>query len=136
MNVVNPSVNAFLVCDAIIEDSLTRKKSLIGIFTHLQGSVFPLQHGQLCLYFCITDAEGEYQFDLTLVYLNTEQVVARARLPPVEIPERLQISDFGVTICPLVFPGPGRYEFRLFANGHLSAQKDFHVTQALIPQEQ
>lgn len=136
MNVVRPSVNAFLVCDSIIEDSLSRKKSLIGIFTHLQGTVFPLHHGQLCLYFCITDAEGQYQFDLALVYLNTEQVVAKAQLPPVQILDRFQISDFGVTLSPLIFPCPGRYEFRLFANAQLLAQKDFNVTQALIPQEQ
>lgn len=122
-----PSIQAFLVCDSVIEDSLTRKKSLIGIFTHLQAVSFPFQHQQLGVYFCMTDAEGTYQFELQLVFVDTEQLVCRASLPAVGIHDRLQISDFGINIPSLVFPAPGRYEFRLFADGRLMAQKDFNV---------
>lgn len=128
-DIIKPSVQAFLVCDQVIEDSLTKKKSLIGIFTHLQAIAFPFQHQQLGLYFCLTDAEGTYHFDIDLVHLNTEQAVCRAALPNIIIADRLQISDFGLNIPSLVFPAPGRYEFRLRAEGQLLAQKDFHVVQ-------
>lgn len=76
-----PTIHAFLACDYVIEDSLTRKRSLIGIFTHLQAASFPFQHQQLGLYFCMTDAEGTYHFDIDLVYLPTEELVCRASLP-------------------------------------------------------
>ncbi|SPP64973.1 conserved hypothetical protein [Nitrospira lenta] len=122
-----PSVQAFLVCDQVIEDSQTKKKSLIGIFTHLQAASFPFQHNQMGLYFCLTDAEGTYHFDIDLAYINTEQLVCRATLPNIVIADRLQISDFGINIPSLMFPAPGRYEFRLRMEGHLIAQKDFHV---------
>lgn len=122
-----PTVQAFLVCDHVIEDSLTKKKSLIGIFTHLQTASFPFQHQQMGLYFCLTDAEGQYHFDIDLIYLNTEQLVCRATLPNIEIGDSLQISDFGINIPLLIFPAPGRYEFRLRMDGHLIAQKDFNV---------
>jgi hypothetical protein len=122
-----PTVQAFLVCDQVIEDSLTKKKSLIGIFTHLQAASFPFQHHQMGLYFCLTDAEGRYHFDIDLIYLNSEQLVCRAELPHIEIGDRLQISDFGINIPLLIFPAPGRYEFRLRMEGHLIAQKDFNV---------
>ena len=124
-----PSVQAFLVCDQVIEDGLTKKKSLIGIFTHLQAAAFPFQHNQMGLYFCLTDAEGSYRFDIDLAYLNTEQLVCRATLPNIVIGDRLQISDFGINIPSLIFPAPGRYEFRLRMEGHLIAQKDFNVIQ-------
>ncbi len=81
------------------------------------------------LYFCLTDAEGTYQFEIDLTYLNDEQLVCRASLPPIAIGDRLQISDFGINIPSLVFPAPGRYEFRLRMEGHLIAQKDFTVMQ-------
>ena len=80
------------------------------------------------LYFCLTDAEGIYHFDIDLVYLNSEQVVCRATLPNIVIGDRLQISDFGINIPSLIFPAPGRYEF-LRLEGHLIALKDFHVMQ-------
>lgn len=128
-DVPKPSIQAFLVCDCIIEDSLTKKKSLIGIFTHLQGPTFPFQHQQLGLYFCMTDAEGPYHFDIDLVYVNSDQLICRASLPNIIIADRLQISDFGINIPALLFPTPGRYEFRLRMEGHVIAQKDFNVIE-------
>ena len=128
-DVAKPSVQAFLVCDQVIEDSVTKKKSLIGLFTHLQAVSFSFQHSQMGLYFCLTDAEGTYYFDIDLNYLNNEQLVCRTTLPNIAIGERLQISDFGINIPSLVFPAPGRYEFRLRMEGHLIAQKDFSMMQ-------
>ncbi|MGZ8383523.1 MAG: DUF6941 family protein [Nitrospira sp.] len=90
---------------------------------------FPSQHQQLGLYFCMTDAEGTYHFDIDLVYVTTDQLVCRAALPHIVIGDRLQISDFGINIPALVFPAPGRYEFRLRMDGHVIAQKDFNVIQ-------
>ncbi|MCP9455535.1 MAG: hypothetical protein NNA18_05440 [Nitrospira sp.] len=130
---VKPTVQAFLVCDQVIEDRLTRKKSLIGLFTHLQSPVFPFQHQHMGLYFCLTDVEGTHQFEIDLVSLNNEQLVCRAVLPSISIGDRLQISDFGINIPSLIVPSPGRYEFRLKMDGHLIAQKDFHVVQAMPP---
>ncbi len=128
-----PTVQAFLVCDTVIEDSLTKKKSLIGIFTHLQSLTFPFQHHQLGLYFCMTDAEGTYHLDIDLMYVNTDQLICRASLPNIVIGDRLQISDFGINIPALLFPVPGRYEFRLRMDGHMVAQKDFNVIQLSPP---
>ena len=129
----NPSIQAFLVCDSVIEDSLTKKKSLIGIFTHLQAVTFPFQHHQVGLYFCLTDAEGTYHLEIDLVYVNTDQLVCRASLPDIAIQDRLQIADFGINMPALLFPAPGRYEFRLRMNGRVIAQKDFHVIQVPAP---
>ncbi len=125
--IVKPSVQAFLVCDSVIHDRWTGKKSLIGTFTHLWAPRFPCQHHQLGVYFCLTDAEGPYEFELRLVYLDQDQLIGTASLSSVVLKDRLQIQDFGVNLPSLVFPGPGRYEFRLLANGHFVTQKDFNV---------
>lgn len=132
-DVSSPSIQAFLVCDCVIEDSLTKKKSLIGLFTHLQSMTFPFQHHQLGLYFCMTDAEGTYHFDIDLMHVNTDQLVCRASLPDIVIGDRLQIADFGINVPALLFPSPGRYEFRLRMNGRVIAQKDFSVIQVTPP---
>jgi hypothetical protein len=60
------------------------------------------------LYFCLTDAEGIYHFDIDLNYLNNEQLDCRATLPNITSGDRLQISAFGIDIPSLVFPAPGR----------------------------
>ena len=127
--IVRPCVQAFLVCDTIIVDQLTGKKSLIGTFTHLWAPRFPCQHPQMGVYFCFTDAEGTYEFELRLVFLDEDKLIGKASLPPVAVRHRLEIQDLGVNLPLLVFPGPGRYEFRLFANGHFVTQKDFNVIE-------
>lgn len=127
--IVKPSVQAFLVCDSVIIDSQTGKKSLIGTFTHLWAPRFPCQHHQMGIYFCLTDAEGVYEFELRLAYLDQDVIVGKATLSPFTIKDRLEINDFGINIPSLVFPGPGRYEFRLYANGFFITHKDFNVIQ-------
>jgi hypothetical protein len=81
----------------------------------------------------MTDAEGTYHFDIDLVYVNTDQLVCRAALPLIVIDDRLQISDFGINVPALLFPAPGRYEFRLRIDGRVIAQKDFTVIQLPAP---
>ena len=135
LDIVKPSVQAFLVCDSVIIDSQTGKKSLIGTFTHLWAPRFPCQHHQMGIYFCLTDAEGVYEFELRLAYLDQDVIVGKATLSPFTIKDRLEIHDFGINIPSLVFPGPGRYEFRLYANGFFITHKDFNVIQQAPPGE-
>jgi len=131
--IIKPSVQAFLVCDSVIIDSQTGKKSLIGTFTHLWAPRFPCQHHQMGIYFCLTDAEGVYEFELRLAYLDQDVIVGKATLSPFTIKDRLEIHDFGINVPSLVFPGPGRYEFRLYANGFFITHKDFNVIQQEPP---
>lgn len=131
--IIKPSVQAFLVCDNVIADGSTGKKTIVGTFTHVRARSFPCLVGQLALYFCLTDAEGKYQFTIELIYLDQDKIIGKALLPEVvEIKDRLDIFDVGITLPPTLFPGPGRYEFRLSANGQFVARKDFSAILQLV----
>jgi|SRR5579885_1401303 len=123
-----PSLTAFLVCDMVIDDKATSKKSLIGAFTHIWAQGFPCVHHKMAVYFCLTDAEGDYEVVLRLVNSETEETLAEAGVS-LTITDRLAISDFGVNIPVVQFPTPGRYEFQLFANKEFLGRRDFLVTQ-------
>ena len=125
--ILKPIIQAFVVCDTVIIDSLTGKKSIIGAFTHLWAQTFPCHHPQMGVYFCLTDAQGNYEFSIQLAYLDKDQIVGKATLSPIEIKDRLEIHDFGLNIPSILFPGPGRYEFRLYADDQFITQKDFQV---------
>jgi hypothetical protein len=130
---IKPIIHAFLICDTIIIDSLTGKKSIIGAFTHLWAKAFPCHHPQIGVYFSLTDAEGLYNFEIQLLYLDKNLLVGKGPLPAIQIHDRLATHDFGLNIPYLLFPGPGRYEFRLYAEGHFITQKDFQVIQQQHP---
>jgi hypothetical protein len=124
-----PSLTALLVCDMVIDDKATNKKSLIGTFTHIWAQAFPCMHYKMGVYFCLTDAEGPYDMVLRLVSSENESPIVEAGLS-VRIPDRLAISDFGVNIAVVQFPCPGRYEFQLYANKEFLGRKEFGVMAA------
>jgi hypothetical protein len=127
MTVPKPSLTALLVCDMVIDDKATNKKSLIGTFTHIWAQGFPCVHHNMAVYFCLTDAEGDYEIVLRLVNTETEVMVAEAGLT-VAIQNRLSINDFGLNIPVVQFPSPGRYEFQLYANKEFLGRKEFLLT--------
>ncbi len=81
-----PSVVAMLVCDQIIAEQGTNKKSLIGVFANFYSLQFPVAISRLAIYVKLADASGNYLFKLRLVKLKDESLVA-------EIGLQAQISD-------------------------------------------
>jgi hypothetical protein len=60
----------------------------------------------MAVYFCLTDAEGDYEKVLRLVNSESEAILAEAGLS-LTITDRLAISDFGVNIPVVQFPTSG-----------------------------
>jgi hypothetical protein len=119
-----PSVQAILLCEKIIEEAGTGKKSLIGIFTGISTVGFPCQMA-MAIYARLTDGEGVYHFRFDLVHLPTDKKVASATLPPLQSADRLSPMEVVVQIPAIQFAEPGKYEFQMYANdvflGHASA---------------
>ena len=129
MTVPKPSLTAILVCDMVIEDKTTNKKTLVGAFTDIWSSDFPCVHHSMGIYFCLTDAEGDYEIVLRLANSDSEDLLAEAGLS-VKIEDRLSINDFGINLPMAIFPKPGRYEFQLYANKEFLGRKEFRVSKA------
>jgi len=127
-----PSLTALIVCDMIIDDKATSKKSLIGTFTHIWAQGFPCIHYKLAVYFSLTDGEGDYEVVLRLVNSESEMVLTEVGLA-LTMADRLAINDFGMNIPVVQFPTAGRYEFQLFANKEFLGRKEFLVTQIIPP---
>ncbi len=123
----SPVVNAFLVCDAVIHEAETNKKSCIGIFHRIHVRAFPARHGPLAIYASLTDAQGEYSFRLTLARLRDGREIGGGTTPTIRIPDPLQTAELAFRLQDLVFPEPGKYEFVLHANGQPVARKEIAV---------
>jgi len=125
-----PVLNAMLICDKIITEAGTNKKSLIGIFENISAYKFPCRHHFLSVYIKLTDAMGEYKFKLELADLVDNSVVGKAEIPSsVNVSSPLAIHDLVFNLASLKFEHPGKYEFRIFANEELFGQKTFMVNK-------
>ena len=111
-----PSVLAILLCDTVLIDALTGKKSLVGVFEALTFPQLPVSFGGFFLFARITDAEGNYNFRVNLVRLDSDTTLATIPMISQTIQERLSVGDLILQVPPLQFDKLGGYEFQLFAN--------------------
>lgn len=129
MTGVVPKPSAMLVCDYVITEQGTNKKSLIGIFENIASEKFPFIHPALSVYIKLTEARGTYRFLLELVDLKTNTSVGKGQIPRViTIPDPLLSHELVFNLRGLKFDHPGEYEFRIFAGDHIFGQKTFVVT--------
>jgi hypothetical protein len=115
-----------LICDQAIREEVTGKVSLIGIFEKIQSANFPMAHLGLAVYAKVTDALGEYDLRLDLVRLDDLQLLGQGKALAT-VTDRLSPAEFVFNLGFLGFERPGRYEFRLSANGQHVASKTFDV---------
>jgi hypothetical protein len=122
----HPILNAMLLCDLTVREEGTGKYTLVGIFENINARAFPYRHGSLSVYAKITDAQGDYSIGLQFVRLEDLQVIGEGNLSAT-IPDRNAVSELVFQLGGLAFERPGRYEFRLLANGRAVGIKTFNV---------
>lgn len=124
-----PKSNAMLICDYVITEQGTNKKSLIGVFENIGAASFPCVHHSLSVYIKLTEAQGRYKFRLELVNLQTNTVAGKAEIPQeIVIDHPLKIHELVFNLQGLRFDQAGDYEFRIYSNDKIFGQKMFSVT--------
>ena len=117
-----------LICDYVITEHETGKKSLVGIFETISADQFPVVHHALSVYVKLTEANGNYRFQLDLVDLQNNQVLTKCEIPnELKITNPLKSSELVFNLHGLKFPHAGEYEFQIFSNGRIFGQKTFLV---------
>jgi hypothetical protein len=128
-----PNVKAILICDQIIHEFGTNKKSLIGIFEEIHLPKFPARYPRIAVYVNLTDAHGKYALELRLLGTDDGKQLGAGKTPEVEIDSPLRTCEFALQIQNLQFPKAGKYEFHVLANGELLATKTFTVRETKGP---
>ena len=58
---------ALLLCDSVIVDERSKKKTLVGVFNRVWAKQFPTTYSPLTIYARLTDAQGRYDFRIDYV---------------------------------------------------------------------
>jgi hypothetical protein len=125
----HPALNAMVICDLAIQEQVTGKTSVIGVFENISAHTFPARCGFVYVYAKITDAQGEYRLRLDLVRLDDLGVIGRGSLQAT-FSNRMVPSELVFQLGGLSFERPGRYEFRLYANERWVGSKVLNVVEA------
>jgi hypothetical protein len=125
-----PVVLAIVICDLIIRDELTKKLTLVGVFSAIYGAKLPVVlSGSMHLYAALTDGRGEYKSRIMIRHLETEAVIFQAEGPLV-FQDPQQVVELNIKLPQVSFPQWGRYEIALFAEEQLLGSRTFTVRPA------
>jgi hypothetical protein len=117
---------AIVICDQIIEDKLTSKKSLIGIFNQIGTQKFPCQHPQVSVFIALTEGLGQCSARLRIVHDESNHVVAEVN-GQIKFPDVHTVVELNFNLVGLVFPDPGVYAIEFYCDDTLVLERRFHV---------
>jgi len=124
---------AIVICDQIIEDKLTGKKSLIGIFNQIATQNFPCRHPQACVFVSLTEGRGQCTAKLRIVHDESEHVVAEVN-GNIQFPDVHLVVELNFNLVGLVFPEPGVYAIEFYCDDALVLERRFNVMHMKPPQ--
>lgn len=117
---------AIVICDLIIEDKLTSKKSLIGIFNQIGTQNFPYRHPQICVFVSVTEGRGQCAARLRIIHDESEHVVAEVN-GNIDFPDVNAVFELNFNLVGLVFPEPGTYSIEFYCDDTLVLERRFNV---------
>jgi hypothetical protein len=123
---------AIVICDQIIEDKLTSKKSLIGIFNQIGAQNFPCRHPQVCVFVSLTDGRGQCGARLRIVHDESNQAVAEVD-GQIQFPDVHTVVELNFNLVGLTFPDPGVYSIEFYCDDALVLERRFHVVHIKPP---
>ncbi len=122
-----PEILAMIICDTVIEDVESGKKSLIGLFDHVHTSHLPSIVNELNVFLSLTDGHGVRSAELRCVDAATGEELFRTE-GEVEFPDPLSVVDLHFRFQGCEFPDEGEYRFQFFCEGELQRERKFHVS--------
>ena len=127
-----PSVLSINVCDAIIRDEVTKKVSLIGLFSIIRANSFPCTHPLMHVYIALTNGHGKYQTEVRFVSLEENKPIM-GMIGELNFQNPLQVVEMNLCWQRLNFETAGDYEVEVLCDGDRVGARKFMVVG---PQQQ
>ncbi len=120
---------AMVICDTVIEDKKTGKKSLIGMFNNINVGKIPCVHPNFNVFISLTEGQGDYIGKLGCVYIDEDKPIAELK-GPIKFVNPHQIIEFNFEFSGLRLPKYGNYRFEFFCNEQLVISRKFKLSPA------
>jgi hypothetical protein len=123
-----PIVLSVNICDTIIRDQLTKKVSLIGLFSRILAPTLPCRQG-MNVYVALTNGHGEPQIEARLVRCHDQETIISVS-GPLEFSSPLEVIELHFVWQRVVFEEYGEYAVDVYCgdtNIHRGSRKLYVV---------
>lgn len=130
MSTERPLVLALVLCDQIITEHQSMKKSLIGTFSSVTFGSLPAVYPRMFVYAALTNGQGKADAGLRCVFMDSPDGIGRP-LWEVSAPIAFDNPNRVVEICfelnGIAFKSPGLHTFELSCANELLIERRFQV---------
>lgn len=121
-----PTLLSALVCEQIIIETGTQKKTLVNVFDTLTSETLPAVRA-LGIFVRLTDLDGSYKVEIRVVHVAglEERLIGKLTMKDVEVHEPGIFVDVALNLPPAAYQDYGRYEFQIWANDDLYLGRTF-----------
>jgi hypothetical protein len=127
-----PEVLAMILCDLIITDVESNKKSLIGLFDRVESAAMPCVVNELHVYLSLTDGHGNLPVAIVCIAVDEGEELFRGHAE-VEFADPLQVVELHFVFPAAQFPRPGEYRFQFLSDDVVLLERKFFVTNPSDP---
>ena len=117
---------AMVICDQIIEDTATQKRSLIGLFNAVYAADFPTTLHKLCVFVSVTQLNGSVTLELVCHNETKGDPILKA-VGVAQSSDPNGVLEIGFEFDKMSLPSPGLYCFELLHEGEIVLQRRFNV---------
>lgn len=127
-----PTLVTLLICDQVIDDRLTNKKSAIGLFNAVLVRRFPATIQQMVVMAALTEIQSQADVELRLVRDSDNETLFQAQ-ELVRAPSPLATVDLLFALQGIQIPAAGQYGIELLSRQHLLGRRRFQVLDRQQP---
>ncbi len=122
-----PTMVSLIVCDQVIDDRLTNKKSAIGLFNRIMTRSEPITIPSMTVMASLTEITGQADVELRLVRDSDNESIFSTQ-GTIQSPSPLSVVDLVFNMQGLSLPTSGQYGFELWSETEMLGRRRFHVS--------
>ncbi|HMP02427.1 MAG TPA: hypothetical protein PKD86_01765 [Gemmatales bacterium] len=123
-----PLMLAMVICDTVIDDRISGKKSLIGLFDAIATTNLPCRVNELHVFVALTEGYGKRELRMRCISSESDEELF-GTTTDIEFPDPLSVVELNLGFRGCEFPEAGEYRFQLFIEQTLLCERKFRVTQ-------
>jgi len=127
-NTVKPVGIALIICDQVITEAVTNKKSLIGLFNNVMARHFPSRQPRLCIFVSITGGHGKVSTKVRCVNEESHEALFETS-GEIAFQNPNHVVEAVFEFNNVTFPEPGLHCIEVVAGDELVLQRRFMVSQ-------
>ena len=104
-----------IVCDMVWSDPYTHKKTILGAFSNLVATAFPVIHPVMAVYLVLTECLGKMPIRIRLVNVDDEGDPLCEITSELDSPDPRAVIDAVFVVAGVVFPAAGEYRLQAYA---------------------